>query len=722
MKNRIPLIILPFLTRHALKYSRAKSRSLIAGQTGNILIGLIVTIVIFAALGTAMLSLFTTSTFSQIGGNSSMRAYYLAESGYRYAAVEYRNSGSESAKDDKLESLHGRTFTLANDDGCFEIEIYPYHYKTTTDHPVGSTTLNTEVKGGFPPELSLSSGYLKVEGEVCHYSSATRSDSNVTFTLTGGTLWPIDNGATVYSVSHPNGPQTVTDSSNVITLEGSGSANAFPVLNGSFRIYESSTKWSCWSYKKRDGNRLEGIVPANDPDGAFSVTVDNTNDIMLDKFIKLKSTGIVDSGDDLETRREILYHIPIPEKTPTEKVRFHERFEGEDLPESFAGGEGEIGGHEVAGGALHVTSTEGHKSSIDFNWAAASIDLRDVWEGAGYLLSYDLQTKIKVAKQSSYYMAGISFRESEDNNYGISYLKGSKKDDIPPGLKPPSLNSNPAIILWQKTGDGYHWLAYKELKNSDRVVSGKKLKDWSNLQVRVIEAYPLSFTQAPGAPPEPLLYGDTITIMRGATKIGTARVNGTPILTSGSWAGGNAAGTLTLSNVQLEDGMSIQLNDDLLVYGQVCARAKVAPPDPWTKTNFIRVYYGDESEHPPFDADPLNNNRDNNPRVTESGRAVHWPVDDVGDWAAGNDYLTLVQWNSDVDSSVTRLGGSGTKEENAIIRTDALLTPESDPFDRPEIALHTFGNTSNPIYFDDFAIQVEAISGSRTGFLPPIQQ
>lgn len=258
MTSRIPPIILPFLTRQVLKYSRAKIRSLIVGQTGNILIGLIVTIVIFASLGAAMLSLFTTSTFSQIGGNSSMRAYYLAESGYRYAAVEYRNSGSESAKDDKLESLHDRTLTLANDDGCFEIGIYPYYYKTTTERPVGSTTLNTKVKGGFPPELSLSSGYLKVEGEVYPYSSATRSDSNVTFTLTGETLQPVTAGTTVYSVSHPDGLQTVTDSSSVITLESSGSADAFPVLNGSFRIYESPAKWSYWSYKKRDGNRLEG--------------------------------------------------------------------------------------------------------------------------------------------------------------------------------------------------------------------------------------------------------------------------------------------------------------------------------------------------------------------------------------------------------------------------------------------------------------------------------
>jgi len=75
-----------------------------------------------------------------------------------------------------------------------------------------------------------------------------------------------------------------------------------------------------------------------------------------------------------------------------------------------------------------------------------------------------------------------------------------------------------------------------------------------------------------------------------------------------------------------------------------------------------------------------------------------------------------------VHSSVTRLGGSGTKEENAIIKTDtnALLTPDSGVFDRPEIALHTFGDTSSSIYFDDFAIQAENRTEAKS--LPVIQQ
>ena len=60
--------------------------------------------VVLAALGAAMVSLTSTSMFGQVGANSSARAYFLAESGYRYAESMYLNPGSGSA-DDALEAL-----------------------------------------------------------------------------------------------------------------------------------------------------------------------------------------------------------------------------------------------------------------------------------------------------------------------------------------------------------------------------------------------------------------------------------------------------------------------------------------------------------------------------------------------------------------------------------------------------------------------------------------
>ena len=54
-------------------------------QKGSVLVVLVIAIIIFALLGAAMLSLTSTSAVNQVLAYSSSRAYYLAESGFRYA-------------------------------------------------------------------------------------------------------------------------------------------------------------------------------------------------------------------------------------------------------------------------------------------------------------------------------------------------------------------------------------------------------------------------------------------------------------------------------------------------------------------------------------------------------------------------------------------------------------------------------------------------------------
>jgi len=128
---------------------------------GSILVALIIAMLFISALGAAMLPLTATSTFSRMEANSGTRAYFLAESGLRYAASQYLNAGSETAKNDQLEAVHNQTYTLANDDGQFHIDIYPFFFITTSD-PAGTNTLNTKVPGGYPSDLVLSSGRLKI--------------------------------------------------------------------------------------------------------------------------------------------------------------------------------------------------------------------------------------------------------------------------------------------------------------------------------------------------------------------------------------------------------------------------------------------------------------------------------------------------------------------------------------------------------------------------------
>ena len=75
-------------------------------QHGSALIILIVTIVVMSALGIAILSMRTASSYTQMNTNTSSRAYYLAESGRRYANFSTADGSGTT----------GKTYRLSNGD------------------------------------------------------------------------------------------------------------------------------------------------------------------------------------------------------------------------------------------------------------------------------------------------------------------------------------------------------------------------------------------------------------------------------------------------------------------------------------------------------------------------------------------------------------------------------------------------------------------------------
>ena len=452
---------------------------------------------------------------------------------------------------------------------------------------------------------------------------------------------------------------------------------------------------------------------------------------------QITSTGIVNKDTPFEARKTIIAPPPSPARK-----QFSESFEDLTKWASAPGGTGlgEVGEHQIAtvGGdkALQMMSPLGAFGSgvwsfIQLNTvpSGANVDLTTPWKNAGYCLSYDLQ--VKVSNSQPNYMAGLNFKVAGSGDsrefYGISFLRAKQSwgsdwydnDNIPSELKPPAIwdspvtigsdkYSQPAIVLWKRQGGTLNWLAYKLLTSNDYVIGADYyLVDWSNIQVRLVEAYPLGFSTGG---PTPLLHN---AIIVGATSKASARISGTPIMTAGTWSSNTAAGTLTLTN---KNG-TFQTGENLLV-GDT-ARAVVSGIL-GAKTNYIRVYYGDvDSSHDGTRNNiPTDNNRWSNPRiVTGSSNIVHWPVDNVSDWNAANDYMTLVQWdgvntcpsNCQPDCLPTCvpniLGGVSSVEANAIIQDSSLLTPDSGTINYSGIALHATGDTATSTYFDDFAIQ-----------------
>ena len=86
-------------------------------QSGHVLVALVVTLLLFAALGAGMVSLISSSSTSQVTSETANRAYYLAESGFRYAASRYLNATdangickSQDEKSQTLADLHEKNF------------------------------------------------------------------------------------------------------------------------------------------------------------------------------------------------------------------------------------------------------------------------------------------------------------------------------------------------------------------------------------------------------------------------------------------------------------------------------------------------------------------------------------------------------------------------------------------------------------------------------------
>jgi hypothetical protein len=281
--------------------------------------------------------------------------------------------------------------------------------------------------------------------------------------------------------------------------------------------------------------------------------------------------------------------------------------------------------------------------------------------------------------------------------------------------------SQPAIVLWQRVNGIFNWIAYKlityDAGNQNYIVnsSNQLSVNWPTLMIRMVEGYPLSFTNGINdGTGRYIKEGDTIT---GATSGAKARVNSTPIVSSGGWSTSNAEGTLSLANLS----GTFQSSEHIRIDGQgTTVYARTSGAQGANKYNYIRVYYDDTTAHGTANAIQTDNIRLANPQGSAS-----WPPDDATDASAANDFFTLVQWSEFNSALASASLMTSSVEPTAVIRTNALLSPNwtstSTGSELTEtISLNAFGANAANFSFDDFAVQLDLKTGS--GFLPPIQQ
>lgn len=722
----------------------------IRNQGGSLLIGLIVTLLLLSALGAALLSQTTTATFQTVSANGSDRALYLAESGYRYAAVKMA-AGSD------LNNLHGRTYSLSAGEQ-FALSFQPYFFRVTT---VNNRWLTVQVPYGEAPAFTNPAGRLKINnGAAEAYDQVQiQGADRVRFHRPSGN-WAAAVGDSVSLVALSDG--TAVAQGGDLNLQAATSADNLPAHNGRFRL-DGAT----YSYVTRETTRLRGISRVDGPWAPLAPA--NGDEVVLQPFVRIDSTGIFGQGE-LGTRRLIVYYVPIG-TGGAPASEWHETFDAGSTDWNSAQGSQTVVDNN--GNALSVTgisqSFSGlYESQTNLDWQAAGVDLATAWSDNGGFLDYDAQVKIRA--EEPYYLAGISFRlDSSGNGYGLSFLQSApdSADGIPNTVIP--VNDQPMIILWERASNDFanwHWLAYKRLSSSDFGQPAPIFEDdmESGTTKWTADAPWGIVANSPPAndPPSPThcwhdspgglsANGLNISLVSRTIDLSAAvapqlnfyehrdlyeRGGGwgssdrayVEISTNngGSWAalqtytgslGAWTKETLDLSTYAGRSNVTIRFRfqtvngwwatrdgwyiDDVSVidtstnWPTVLVRvreknAASATPFAGQRVNDIQAFFGDTNASGTPDGNPLDNQRLANVRGE-----VHWPPDDVGDTDAAGDYYTLVQWDV-INTALTSIAlqGSGI-EAGTILRSNnpVLTTPSSGSFSpsRPEVGLHAWG-------------------------------
>jgi len=480
------------------------------------LIAVIVTLVLFAALATGMLKLDTTSLSTAASSNLSRRAYYMAESGYRYAASQFLHAGDGltgdalvNARDDMLTQLHTTgSFDLEGRQG-FDLDIAAYYYDTYGT--IAGGVLSAAAIGRLPFTSNIaSSGYLKIGDTKHDYTYTGISVSGSTLGFSGisdtGTI-PSATRQKVFPVCRSSAG-TVSQGSSLYFQSNTGAA-IFPPKNGKFRVNGAG---GVYNYETLDlaSSRLTNVRRSDNPSQAFSMSVTANDYIVAERFATMAATGRVGEGH-FAMAQDVNYSFALVASDTGSSSSDGQA--APDYPDTLdnkdnldeRSGHG-WGNYEIAsvGGdsALHVTDLQGggnnpkQEGIVGINIP----NFQQAWQTMNHFLSYDVQVKIKVSDEP-YYLDGISFRLTETGTgqmdyLAVSYMKtrtGSGRhssDGIPDSLY---INDGPTIVLWKLTGHGNNSegrtvLAYKVLSSSKFVVDNSGyLTDWSTLVLRLEE-------------------------------------------------------------------------------------------------------------------------------------------------------------------------------------------------------------------------------------------
>lgn len=734
----------------------ATKRRPVGNRSGFVLVGLVLTMIILAILGAAILPMFSSATLNEVSANLDHKAYYMAESGFRYVASRYLHDATGEARDDTLTALNGKTFNLNGQSGAFSLNIESFYYKTTSGTsatPFGTvpTEIVTATAGsGTTGKLAVyNSGALNYN--LTAYTGYTVAADRASISFTGAGLTPVS--GRIFPMATLSTTVTSQPMPSSLILGAADDLSLFPARSGAFRVMTVNgtqgtiTYSDLYYYKTLDRNTrtLSGIMKLSST-GTTNVSLGANERILLQRVIRLKSTGTAgDTASNFFARRPLTYTLPV-EALPGggyTGINPLNKIPPDDFIKTGATASGQFDVVDVNGNdALNVTQTTGGSSKGNQPTVEAYVSAPSnpspfftAWSAAGGYLSYDAQVKIATGtatgstftSRPSTYATGVILRAKnpgqQETYYGVSFVRtntasGKNSDGISDDLLPDKmLADKPMVVLWTRNGNqangADYWLAYETLSQtgSDRVVdSSSLLKPWSTILVRVLEAGSIKLT---GTPTTAINIGETIT--------------------------GGSGKAVVIRQIKDSDNNVVLLLNNIDAGFSLPGSVKGASTDAsWgfrDRDNYIWVFFADESAYGTASTSATDDARLGNPRNTvllsDPSYALYWPVANVStDWTAATDYFMIVQWNATLnmsqngDPNIRLMGGTSGNEAYGIIRTNKWTDagPYTTTTFPPEFGLHALGAQAINTYFDDIAFYLfgSLSGGGQTGFYPGV--
>ena len=413
---------------------------------GSIMLNIIIIMVIFASIISAVVYMSSSSLRQAVSSNQGANAWNMAEAGYRFLSVSYiktaNTTGLATADYDKavfLGSVNGRTYVIPNN-GQFTLKVTPYWFYNTAATAT-KKTFSVNLPGTAPFNTLPGTGKIKIGNTpgsgIMPYTGGGFNSTTGVFTFTLASNTTVNKGDSVYLVLNPNKSQTLTLGGTFTLNLVNFSAAAFPARDGLIEIGSESRLYR-YSLAKAVGSVLTLYNLRHSDNSTFTTPVTTASTVTFKKYLMAKSQGKVANEErTLSFSQAILDSIASTAQSITLDTKAE--LEANFTRSSSVGTNYETTSLNTSGGGTAVfsiiDSISGTTPRCGAFWYSNTSLINTLWGpppvGAGLsLLSYDVQVKAATGNALTAGAIGLAIRAKKvtsttepDTYLGLTFMK-----------------------------------------------------------------------------------------------------------------------------------------------------------------------------------------------------------------------------------------------------------------------------------------------------------